>query len=262
VESISVRTRSRAWAKGKAWIDDGEIVLDKHHVEKEYGFDSPVESELMAFELASLSQQLGDERAVLQFVRRWGLLWHGADDLDNGECRESLKDWWLAAIGLNQAGVLYQIIMDSKRDGTIEPIRDFIRQNGGIGFPLLSPESEHFLTDYTYVASYYLERWINEGLTSRPPEGLQARISEQRCWWGLPAVGPGEFRITQYPSDLPSRAYSAFAVLMANNFEIRSCRVCGKAFRPKSKRGVACEDHQSTYRSWRKRGDPRAAESG
>jgi hypothetical protein len=258
VESLWVRTRSRAWAKGKAWVEDGEIVLDEHHVEKVYGFDSPVESERMAFELANLSQQLGDERAILLFVKRWGLLWHGADDLlGSRECRESLQDWWIEASRLNQVGVFYQSILDAKRQESVRPIQDFLRRWGGMGFPSLVSSSEHFVHNYIYSASLILQGMINDGLNMESVEISDSRVRERRCWWGLSAVGPGEFQITQYPPDLLSRAYSAFAVLIANSAEIRACQVCGKPFRPKTRRSEACEEHVNTNRSQRNRGTAR-----
>jgi hypothetical protein len=95
---------------------------------------------------------------------------------------------------------------------------------------------------------------INDGLYAGPNEIPPSHTGKRRCWWGLVAVGPGEFRLTQYPPDLLSRAYSAFATLIANNVATRPCKVCGKLFRPKTQRSLACEEHVNTYRSRRNRG--------
>jgi len=256
LELIPVRTLSPGWAKGRARVQNGELVLDEGRA-VDYIFHSPEESERMAFDLAALSSHIGDETAAekeaVSFAGRWGLLWHGADDLGSGKCRESLQDWLIEAERLNEAGVLYQSILASKRDGSAEAIQNFLRRRG-LGFPSLSPGSEHFDQNYIYAASHMLQSMINEGLTAGPTEVAQARTRRRRCWWGLSAVGPGEFQLTQYPPDLLSRAYSAFGVLIANTVETRSCRVCGKLFRPKPRQGDCCsESCSSTHRGRRRR---------
>jgi hypothetical protein len=258
MELAPIKVWSPRWAKGAARVENGEIVLDEDRAIG-YGFGSPEESERVAFDLAALSRHLGDETAVLRFARRWGLLWHGAEELGSGKCREPLHAWWVEATLLNQVGVFYQTLLDSRRHGSAKPIQDFLRRSGGIGFPSLSPASTHFDQDYIAAASVMLQNMINEGLNAGPNVNPQAGTGTRRCWWGLEAISPGEFRLAQFPPDLLSRAYSAFATLIGTSVETRFCPVCGKQFRPKSKRGVACcEAHQSTFRSWRKRGDPRA----
>jgi len=230
---------SPRWVRGSAQIENGEIVLDGDRATT-YAFGSPADSERMAFDLASLSRHIGDERAALGFARRWGLLWHGADDLGSGTCRESLHEWWVEAGVLNQVGVFYQTIVDSKRDGSTKPIRDFLHRSGGSGFPYLSPDTVHFDRDYIRAASLMLQGMINEGLNGGPNVNPQERTEKQRCWWGLEAIGPGEFRLAQFPPDLLSRAYSAFATLIGTNVETRFCPVCGKQFRARPRQGACC----------------------
>jgi len=85
--------------------------------------------------------------------------------------------------------------------------------------------------------------------------GMNGRRTEQRCVWGLTALGPGEFSLMQYPPDLVSRAYAALGALIAGGSEIRFCLVCGIPFRPKPRQGECCGPaHQSTYRGWRRKG--------
>jgi hypothetical protein len=114
MEVAPIRVTSPEWARGPARIENGEIVLDEEKADV-YSFESSEDSEGMAFELAALLRQRATERNAVGFANRYGLLWHGADDLGRGECREPLQEWWIEADRLNFVGALYQAIMDSKR---------------------------------------------------------------------------------------------------------------------------------------------------
>jgi hypothetical protein len=251
VEFFPTRVLSPKWVKGRARIENGEIVLDEERAE-EYAFETPESSEQMAFDLAALSRQEATEGDAVRFAGRYGLLWHGADDVGGG-CREPLEEWWVEAGRLNLVGALYQAIVDSKREGSEKPVQNLLRRLGAIGFPSLRSESEHYAQNYITVASIMLQDMINDGLNAGPNQIPPSRTGKRRCWWGLAAVGPGEFRLAQYPPDLLSRAYSAFSTLIAHNVATRPCKVCGKLFRPKTQRSWACEEHVSTYRSRRNR---------
>lgn len=251
MEIAPIRVLGLSWVKGPAKIENGEVVLDVDRAE-EYEFLSPEASERMAFELASLPWHTRDEREVKRFVRLYGLLSHGAEDLKRGENRESLEDWWNEAMALHFVGACYQTLSDSKVSGSAKKIKDFLRQFG-YGFQ----ETESGIADldraYMTEVSIWLANLINAG--------LNGRRSEQRCVWGLNAVGPGAFRLTQHPPDLVSRAYAAFATLIANSAETRFCKVCAKQFRPRTKRSWACSDaHAVTLRSRRSRAKNDSAE--
>ena len=256
MEVAPIRVLSSEWARGPTRIENGEIVLDKERAEV-YTSKSPEDSERMAFDLAALSRQGATEGDAVGFAVRYGLLWHGADDVGGGGCREPLQEWWIEAGRLNLVGALYQAIMDSRRDGSEKPVQNLLRRSAAIGFPFLRAEGEDYVKNYIAGASVILQDMINDGLNAGLNEIPPSRAGKRRCWWGLAAVGPGEFRLAQYPPDLLSRAYSAFAALIANNVPTRSCKVCGKLFRPKTRRSVACEEHVSTNRSrrWREDGE-------
>lgn len=232
------------WIRGRASTKDGEVILDKDRAE-EYEFLNAEASEKMAFELAVLPFHTKDEKEVKSFVGRYGLLSHGAEDIQRGENRESLDDWWREVMALSFVGSFYQTLQDSKASGSAKKIQGFLRTHRW-GFEYLRPEAADFDEAYMVEASILLANLINAG--------LHGRREEHRCVWGLNATGPGTFMLMQHPPDLVSRAYAAFATLIANSVETRSCIVCGMLFRPKSKRGVACEAHQSTYRSRKSRG--------
>lgn len=256
MEIAPVSVVGATWAKGQTRVENGEIILEKGRAE-EYEFKSPEESERMAFDLAALVRHVGDEREAKSFAGRHGLLWHGWDDLKNGECRESLEDWWREAGRLYFAGALYYNIWKSKRDGSAKKVQNFLRQYG-YGFPYLVPNSKDFDNEYITEASLVLQALVDEGLNAGPNDDPAAPKRRRRSRWALATVGPGKFRLTQYTPDLLSRSYSAFTTIIAGNTETRFCRVCRKQFRPRSKRTEACDEHQGTLRSWRTRGDPRA----
>lgn len=251
MEIAPIQVVGLSWARGPAKIVNGEVILDVDRAE-EYEFLSPEASERMAFELAALPWHSRDEREVKRFVRLYGLLSHGAEDLKRGENRESLEDWWNEATALHFVGACYQTLSDSKGSGSAKKIKDFLRQ---FGYGFREVESGIVDLDQAYMteASIWLANLINAG--------LNGRRSEQRCVWGLNAIGPGNFRLTQHPPDLISRAYAAFATLIANSAETRFCKVCGKQFRPKTKRSWACSDaHATTLRSRKSRAEDESAE--
>lgn len=265
MELAPVEVVSSAWVRGPARVEDGEVVLDETRAE-EYGFTAPEQSEQMAWDLARLGVRDADERDVLSFVRRYGLLFHGAEDLEDPEvqeCRESLQDWWAEAARLRAVGVLYQRIQDARYDGAVRPIQDLLR-NAGVGFPSLDSTDEDFVDEYILRAGKQLARMINEGLGGGPnrrhgKESVPPGHEDRRCWWGLKATAPGEFRLTQYPPDLLTRAYSALAHLIATGAEIRFCEACNKQFRPKTARSKCCSSTCSNTARSRKLRDRQRA---
>jgi hypothetical protein len=248
---------TQTWANGRARVENGEIVLERGRA-KRYEFRKPEDSERMAFDLAALVLHARDEREAVSFVGRYGLLWHGWEDLkESGECRESLDDWWREAGRLYFASALYVNLWRSKHDKSAKEVQNFLRQYG-YGFRGLASDDKDFDNNYITEASHVLEVLVNDGLNAGPNGEPGAPKRRQRARWALETIGPGEFRLTYYTPDLLSRAYSAFSTLIAGNVETRFCRVCRKQFRPKTQRSEACDDHLGTLRSWRSRGDPRA----
>lgn len=240
------------WVRGPAKIEDGEVVLDRGRAEK-YEFLNAEASEMMAFELAALPWHKRDEREVVTFVWRYGLLSHSAEDVGRGECRESLEDWWREATALHFVGAFYQSLMDSRESGSAKKVQDFLRQFG-YGFRILKPEAADLDQAYMAEASILLANLVNVG--------MNGRRGEERCVWGLNAIGPGAFRLTQHPPDLISRAYAAFATLIANNVETRFCVVCGTQFRPKTKRSETCGDACASTKRGRRFRAKKLEESG
>ncbi len=70
------------WVKGHAVIEGNAVVLDESRAEK-YWFYESEEADKIAFDLAAMALHRSgrDPEQVRAFVRRYGLLWHGADKL-------------------------------------------------------------------------------------------------------------------------------------------------------------------------------------
>lgn len=113
-----------AWTCGPARIVGGEVILDESRAGQYYIHDAPP----LMFELAALALDdgAGDHSSILAFVRRYGLLWHGREDLGSGECRESLESWLLEAYVMYRLISLCSILRDSRETGSIDSGRRMV----------------------------------------------------------------------------------------------------------------------------------------
>jgi hypothetical protein len=95
VENLKTVMVPPTWLKGPAEIAGGYVFLNREHAEKYHL--SGASAENMAFELSALALPDPTDRGafednVRRFVRRYGLLWHGADHKAS-EFKESLDVW-------------------------------------------------------------------------------------------------------------------------------------------------------------------------
>ncbi len=104
------------WARGPARIVGDEIVLDENRAEL-YHLG---EAMYVEFALEDLDEDY--PQSAVAFARKYGLLWHGAEYLGTGECRERLSDWWDVAYELHFVLTLYRGVQESLRAGTVEPL--------------------------------------------------------------------------------------------------------------------------------------------
>jgi hypothetical protein len=73
---MSFSTRAPGdWVRGRAHVADGEIILQTSEA-KAYALG---QLDNLPLDLASLDE--GDPQQIVAFVRRYGLLWHGPDEL-------------------------------------------------------------------------------------------------------------------------------------------------------------------------------------
>jgi predicted RNA-binding Zn-ribbon protein involved in translation (DUF1610 family) len=233
------------WARGPARVVGDEVVLDEDRAEPYYIFE-PTD---LLFDLADLGAgpHKRDPREAVSFVRRYGLLWHGAERLGSGQCREPLEKWWSEAGMLAVTGDLYMRLRDSLQAGSADPLRD-------------SP------VDFTSI--FDSEAPSDEGLMGQASVFLAEAISMklERCDLGVASSvqlevvprGPGIFLLSQNPPNLVSAAYAQLALAMVNRAPIQECPGCGRMFVPQSGKqkyhSPSCAN-TSRWRRWKERQD-------
>jgi hypothetical protein len=86
------------------------------------------------------------------FIRRYGLLWHGANALSSGECQESLDNWWHEAEKLSSLLLTSVRLGEAMREGSAAPVRRYVEASGF-----------RFNTDEAYLmaATIIAARFIN-----------------------------------------------------------------------------------------------------
>lgn len=210
----------REWARGPAQVIDGEVILDERRAER-YLLIDPEENERMAFALAAL-QFTGPSpspKGVEDFVRRYGLLWHGSDSLGTRQSRESLQDWAVASHQLLFVGTLYKELADSRESQAITSLRAVLRQ---FGFFYPKAQNDH---EYRLYAGALLRDLLNAGLWG-------SSTAKKKTQWGLVMEESGDLVLGYYAPDLLTTGYAAFAHLVANKQRMKTCEGCGALFRP------------------------------
>ncbi|MEJ7814784.1 MAG: hypothetical protein WKF53_06365 [Rubrobacter sp.] len=260
--SISVtQRRFPYWARGPARIVGEEIVLDEDRAEL-YTLSNALSVE---FAIEDLDEEY--PRSAVAFARRYGLLWHGAEYLGTGECRERLSDWWDVANELHFVLTLYRSVQEAVRTGSVEPIRSLeidwtavdlsalmVEGSSRLGWPEEEPDTTEEYTDELYLADVcqILATFVNLGL--------------EDCGVGLLSLSspdteysqPGKFLLGVAPQNLVSAAYASYATVIAKRQEIEQCPGCGRMFSPESGRQKYCTKScasTSRWRRWKKRQD-------
>jgi hypothetical protein len=249
------------WARGPARIVGDEIVLDEDRAEP-YHLG---EALYVEFALEDLDEAY--PQSAVAFARKYGLLWHGAEYLGTGECRERLSDWWDVAYELHFVLTLYRGLQESVLAGTVEPLERLEEGWTAIDWSRLKVGSktarsfseetldkqpdtgveytdERFLTD----ASHVLAAFINVGL--------------ENCEMGFLALTthtePGKFSLQLAPKNLVGAAYANYASVISERREIKECPGCGRMFFPESGRQKYCTKScasTSRWRRWKERQD-------
>ena len=227
------------WARGPAFVEGDEVVLDESRAER-YWLHEPEQVERMAFDLAAIGLYRSgrDPQQAVAFVRRYGLLWHGTNAQGSGECRESLDNWW------HEAGKLYTLLLTSvrlgeaMREGSATPVRRHFEELG-----------IRFETDEAYMmaATTAAANLINQGM--------------QDTKWGMEVIAPGELRLTYYPPNLVSAAYANLGALISKRVEFKECPGCGRVFLPVSGR-QKYHDRQCATRARQRRWKRDASANG
>ena len=200
------------WVRGAAYTEGNEVILDESRAQR-YFLHEPEQTEKMAFDLAAMAFHRSgrDPQRAVAFVRRYGLLWHGMNELGSGGCRESLEDWWHEAEKLSTVLLTSVRLGEAMREDSAAPVRKYL-ETLGIGFD----------TDETYLmaATTIVARLINQGMRDTK--------------WGMSVIEPGELRLTHYPPNLVSAAYANLGALISKRVEFKECPGCGRVFLPGS----------------------------
>jgi hypothetical protein len=228
------------WARGPARIEGDEIVMYEAMAQEYYLFEP---TDLM-FDLADLAADPAnpDSHGALAFVRTYGLLWHGKEDLGSGKCRESLSDWWRESYTFAVTADLYVRLKDSVQSGTAEPLR-----TGPINYSAF--EDDEITRDDEALMEF--SSLLLAEMISLRLEGCNLGIASS---FGLdvPRREPLTFLLSQNPPNLVSAAYAQLAMAIVNRAPMQNCPGCGRMFIPTSgKQKYHSKSCASTSR-WRK----------
>jgi hypothetical protein len=175
----------------------------------------------------------------LAFFRRYGLLWHSAQDLGSGQCREPLDYWFEAIDYLRSAMALYQSLTEAKRIGSTTPLRKFDR--------ILSADITMQLTDEVRlgVAHLTVVNMITEGLG-----GCRIGLGPNRI--DREDFVPGTFALSTLPGKLLDAAWNELAYIVGTRTEIRTCPGCGSYFSLESGKQKYCTKSCASTSRWRR----------
>jgi predicted RNA-binding Zn-ribbon protein involved in translation (DUF1610 family) len=218
----------RPWplrVRGEPRVDGDEIVLDPDKAEL-YDVLSSEDHATLLYDLAALHDF--KLQNPVEFVRRHGLIWHGPDEIQQGECRESLK-WWSAwGKYLTTTIWLYVALRTGLDEDTAKPVRNLMRlhRDVGLGHGII-PDGKDGLIEH---ASILLSERITRGLQGCK----QTVVAACGVKKGGRPIGPaGDFRYRTEPTDLVGAAHVRLADLVVNKAKARQCKGCGRWFTPK-----------------------------
>jgi hypothetical protein len=229
------------WVRGPARIVGDEVVLDENRAET-YDIHERAK-DLVFLELAELAwgRNQVDPRAISSFVRKNGLLWHGAEELGSGECRESLEDWRYEALVMTLVLELWSDLRKSIRQDSADPLRRTLKKYQDIfeEAPICAGDQE-----------------LMDEVSINLAEVISTKL--QNCGMGLSSSvdldtgpqGPGIFLILSSPPDLLSAAYVHLAQFMANRAPIEECQGCGRVFIPLSGKQKYCRKSCASTARW------------
>lgn len=231
------------WARGTAFEDGGDIVLRRENAE-DYAFYEQDRLERLLLDLAGLRNMgsLADPSQLnpgpaLAFARRHGLLWHGPEQLEEGDCRESLASWFFESEELAISIALYMSVRECVGAGSTKPLRQYLQlqRDLGVFWGIMPKDSEELLKGMSII----LAERVNNGMKGCQQTFLAA------C--GLmrdgAEVGPaGDFRYSVDPANLVAAAYHEFAALMVTKARFKGCPGCGQVFRAEHGNRTYCSE--------------------
>ncbi len=225
------------WARGPARVEDDHVILDEGRATSYYLFES--HDRLFAL-LDVYSPDRLDPNDVVGFVRRYGLLYHGAKDIDSGQCREPLARWRDDLASLNMVAHMYVELVESRKSGLTPRMRETFSFVATPDYP--DPTEQECFE----AVSVFLAEQITEGMQGTKA-GLVSTVGLD-----VEPRDPATFLLSQLPPNLVAAAYSEFAFLISNKAQILTCPGCGRLFAPKSGKQKYCTQSCASTNRWRR----------
>ena len=234
------------WASGPARIEgeglEAEVVLDEDRAKTYYMY----EARDLSFELAHLASGKNrlDTDDLLAFVRRYGLLWHGAEDLGTGNCRESVKDIWVESGMLSSIIRMYADMRSALDTDLTDPLRRTMNEFV-VAFNAYPPpmDDDEKLMD---LASVYLAEALNLKL-----EDCRAGVASTVLVDTQPR-GPDRFMLTHIAPNLLTAAHAHFARTIVERAPVIECPGCGRRFTPSSGKQKYHDKRCANAARWRR----------
>jgi len=215
------------WARGPARIEGeglkAEVVLDEDRAETYFKYGAKDLSFELAY-LASDTNRLSTDD-LLAFVRRYGLLWHGAEDLGTGNCREPVMDIWVESGMLSLIIRMYADMRSALETGVTDSLRRTM-DAFLVAFDAHPPmDDDEELLDQ---ASVYIAEALNTSL-----KDCRAGVASSTQLQGQPR-GPDRFLLTHVSPNLLTAAHAHFARTIVDRAPVIECPGCGRRFTPRS----------------------------
>lgn len=230
------------WVRGPVRITDDEVILDEDRAES-YGIHERADNHIF-IELGELAaDRKFDPRDVASFVRRNGLLWHGADSIGTGECREPLREWRAESQIMGMLLEVYVGLKDSINKGSASKLREVFERFPPLSkFAPLDAEDQQLIDETSANLAEIITRKLEGcelGITS------SVYVSTQRR-------GPGIFMQLQKPPHLLSACYAHLVQVMVDRQPLQECPGCGRVFIPRSGKQKYCSKGCADVNRWRR----------
>ena len=227
------------WVRGPARIEGDEVVLDEQRAEFYYIFEP---RDLM-FALVDVAAgwKAHDPRGILPFVRRYGLLWHGAEHLGTGNCREPVSRWWDEAAEMYWLMDLYTRLKESVAKDFADPLRGAIADFAQACEP--KPVDDSDLMDCASVLLAEVVSRKLDGCTLGLASSVRLDVAPN---------GPGIFLLSQRPPNLITAAYVHLAQAIVSRAPMQTCPGCGRMFIPESGKQKYCTKSCASTSRWRR----------
>jgi hypothetical protein len=245
--------RGRPWLRGLARIEAGEIILDEDRAE-EYEHGVVFHHPDILFDLTGVREPAD----ALGFVRRYGLLWHGADD--EPEHRESFADWRRLIERVNAVLELYAITQEAGA-GNLEGIARLrgAREATAYGVRLLADKADAADKE---VISAFIARLASHDLADsldshRQLIGMEISLGLQHSGTTY-EVFPTEsgFVWMAHADNLEGYVWHQIASIVTEQQTLKTCDECGRFFEQKDARQRFCTSQcagRARHRRWREK---------